>query len=336
MTLTKKVYEENQRRIEEDGIEPEELSFSFTCLQCGHRCCSENAIEYVLLSPYTAAYINSYKPIAELDVAGMINKGLLETYVGDVSGIPQVRPRPELIYCPFLMIDWTTLSNTSNIKLVFENKLDKDIVLTLAVIEKEIQQCRIPILQLESIIKKGLTNEEGKGPTKKEVDQLLYGFLEKFVLDEEKPIKTICAVYAARPPICKIHPLGRLTKYDKEREETTSKVIKTNNNCPKEACTGKKQSAKEYLIQQGIRDQESRYKWILLDWIKENRGFVEHLDREESTFTALVFHELYTQPGYKANKEEFYQSLEKSLQKCIEKFEDLRDRFPRELWGMEE
>ena len=85
------------QQLNRHGVSPDDLSFRFSCQQCGLRCCWGSSLETVAFLPYSYAYI--IKTIPKRVLQYFFDSGLLK-WEYHARFIPMIRIN--FVVCPFL------------------------------------------------------------------------------------------------------------------------------------------------------------------------------------------------------------------------------------------
>jgi len=150
--------------------------FQFECQACG-RCCFENA---VLLTTYDVVRLrNSLK----LTTTEILKKDLVNLYIGHSSGLP-------ILSINFVKAKGAKITKCPFLTPVFRAK------------------------DMEKIMGKKIEGESGLNEFRQECLKNPDKLFKQ--LDKVRVKQWICGVYPDRPIICRLFPLGRAKKFDKD------------------------------------------------------------------------------------------------------------------------
>ncbi len=239
-------YEDALQQVHQQGVNPNDLSFRFSCLQCGLRCCWNTGLETVRFLPYSFTYITQNLPNNVVNY--YFDTGMLK-WECSTHSLPYIKID---FFCPFLTFHFDRrIKDQFNILLSKKkDSLDPTLQLFLLFVLNPLtmrytdflsntkQDDATMGLPAHTLISEGqlawqrlleLYPSKLRGKSELELTMGLFEFLRNFQEEKQRDFFTSsCSIYPARPQVCRVHPLVRqstLNGTDELGSKNDQKVI---------------------------------------------------------------------------------------------------------------
>ncbi len=345
-TLTKAKAAE---QIDAKGVPPEQLTFRFQCQMCGFRCCISppELSTSIELTPYSFAYIRAY-------FSPEVITQLFQLKVLQWTASPDQAPilKTTGMICPFLVMRWAPqVDLTFQYNLVKwnpspESPLFRVLLELLHTIRKryvqwkkthdpETQAMLVIIHMLRRVflqIWERFSHEEPDVFTQDIQEELFIEMINFFRSPSipERPFHAFCQIAEARPPVCRVFPLGRtITPPPLLTDDVggatsvaNQQVLLQTNLCPPHAFeSGDVMTASQFFVNQGMTDDHFIVLGELNWFLRQYAHLLSDIPSKslEPLHRTLITH-VYFSVDFTPDIFLFYQSLQAKIRDFMVKF----------------
>jgi len=151
-------------------------------------------------------------------------------------------------------------------------------------------------------------------------------------IDGEIPLlRGSCGIYPARPLVCRVHPLARVTVPDANGDYSSNlasqKVVLNQSFCPPSAFEqGKEITATQYLKQQDVHFHEYTFLNHVNDTLYRCRELIGRLNEDAiEVYYKILINLLYFTVDYQVDTKAFYLKLQEKFDQFMQQIETIVD-----------